>query len=88
MASGGEYLMDVFEMVVAYVESICPRHPFLDGNKRTATVCALTFLSLNGYEIYETYDEELADKVLALVTHSIDKKELAEYFRTQSRVAE
>lgn len=78
---GGEYLMDVFEMAASYVESICTRHPFPDGNKRTAIACAFTFLYLNGYVVDETYDEELADKILALVTHSIDKKELAEYFR-------
>jgi len=81
----GQYLKDLYEMAATYVESICTHHPFLDGNKRTATVCALVFLYLNGYEIEEKYDEELADKVLALVTHKIEKKNLADYFKNRSK---
>ena len=85
---GNAFLMDLYEMAATYIESICTHHPFLDGNKRTGTICALTFLYLNGYEIHEDYDEELADKVLALVTHEMDKSELAEYFRKKSRRVE
>ena len=80
----GKFLMNLCEMAATYVESICTHHPFLDGNKRTGTVCALTFLYLNGYEVHEKYDEELADKVLALVTHEIDKSNLSNYFRDRS----
>ncbi|NBC67033.1 MAG: type II toxin-antitoxin system death-on-curing family toxin [Bacteroidetes bacterium] len=39
------------------------RHRFVDGNKRTALASALTFLYLNGYEVEESYDLELADLV-------------------------
>ena len=77
----GQYLMDTFGMAATYVQSICSNHPFLDGNKRTAAACALVFLYLNGYELNENYDEELADKVLALVTRKISKDDLAEYFK-------
>ena len=79
---------DIFEMAAAYVESVCVRHPFVDGNKRTGAVCALTFLLLNGYEIDEIYDEELADKVLDLVTHQIDRQGLADFFRTRAEPAD
>lgn len=83
---GGAYLLaDLFEMAAVYIESICTRHPFFDGNKRTGTACALVFLLLNGYEMEEEYDEELADKVLDLVTHRIDRGSLAEYFRNRSQ---
>ncbi len=82
------WLMDLFEMAAAYVESVCTHHPFVDGNKRTGTACALTFLLLNGYEIDEQYDEEMADRVLDLVTHKIDKQGLADYFRERSRPTE
>ena len=80
--------MDLFEMAAAYVESVCTHHPFVDGNKRTGTVCALTFLLLNGHEVDEQYDEELADKVLDLVTHKTDRQALADYFRDRSRQTE
>ncbi|MCO8145881.1 type II toxin-antitoxin system death-on-curing family toxin [Rhodovulum tesquicola] len=37
------------EMAAAYAFGICRAHAFVDGNKRTAFVTALTFLRLNGY---------------------------------------
>jgi death-on-curing protein len=88
-ALGHSFLMqDLFEMAASYVESICARHPFIDGNKRTGTVCALTFLLLNGYEIDEADDEELADRVLDLVTHRIGRQGLASYLRSRARKAD
>lgn len=59
------------------------RHPFVDGNKRTALASALTFLYLNGYTVEESYNEELADLVLNFVTKKISKEEIAEYFRAK-----
>ena len=37
------------ETAAAYAFGICKAHAFVDGNKRTAFVTALTFLRLNGY---------------------------------------
>ena len=37
------------EIAAAYAFGICKAHAFVDGNKRTAFVAALTFLRLNGY---------------------------------------
>jgi len=86
---GDAFLMeDIFEMAAAYVESVCARHPFVDGYKRTGTVCALTSLLLNGIEIDEAYDVELADIVLDLVTHQIDRQGLADFFLTRARPAD
>ncbi len=45
---GGEYLQDLFGMAASYITCITMRHPFVDGNKRTALASALTFLYLNG----------------------------------------
>jgi len=48
----GEYLhADLYEMAAAYAFHICRNHPFVDGNKRTALVCALVFLELNGVSL-------------------------------------
>jgi death-on-curing protein len=82
---GGGYLMDIFEMAATYVNSIAGNHPFLDGNKRTAAAAALTFLYINGYEIDEAYDDELADKIIDLLAKKISKVDLAHYFKTHSR---
>lgn len=37
------------ELAAAYTFGIAKAHAFVDGNKRTALVTALTFLRLNGY---------------------------------------
>ena len=72
--------MSLFEMAAVYVESIAIRHPFVDGNKRVAATCALTFLYLNGYALNESYDEEFADQILALLGHEISKSEPGSLF--------
>ncbi len=41
----------IFELAAAYAFGIARNHPFLDGNKRTALVCAFAFLDLNGFEV-------------------------------------
>lgn len=81
---GGEYLHDLFGMAASYVTCLTMRHPFVDGNKRTALASALTFLYLNGYTVEESYDEELADLVLNFVTKKISKEGIAEHFRSKS----
>ncbi len=42
---------NLYDMAAAYIYHICQNHPFVDGNKRTAFVCGLVFLDLNGIEI-------------------------------------
>lgn len=71
-------------MAAAYIVELTMRHPFIDGNKRTGAASALTFLYLNGYEISESYDEELADIILDLITHKIDHSQLVSYLKKQS----
>jgi len=78
---GGKLLMDIFEIAATYIHSIASNHPFLDGNKRVATASGLTFLYLNGYTLEEDYDEELADKVLQLVTSEIKKEDFVGYLK-------
>ena len=39
----------IAEIAAAYAFGISKAHAFMDGNKRTAFVTALTFLRLNGY---------------------------------------
>jgi death-on-curing protein len=77
--------MDIFEMAATYINSIALNHPFLDGNKRTALATSLTFLFINGFEIEERYDCELADKTLDLVTRKITKSDLAQHLKSRSK---
>ena len=79
---GGEYLHDLFGMAASYIACLTMRHPFVDGNKRTALASALTFLYLNGYSIEEFHDEELAELVLNFVTKKISKEDISEHFKS------
>ncbi len=81
----GEYLYDLFGMAASYLICLTMRHPFVDGNKRTALASALTFLYLNGYSIDESYDEELADLVLSFISKKISEEQVANHFRSKSR---
>lgn len=81
---GGKYLYDLFGMAAAYITCLTMRHPFVDGNKRTALASALTFLFLNGYTLDETYDEELADLVINFITKKIDQETLRESLKSFS----
>jgi death-on-curing protein len=77
----GEYLNDLFEMAASYIICLTIRHPFVDGNKRTALASALTFLYLNGYEVEESYDLELADLVLEFLSKDISKEDVANHLK-------
>ena len=80
----GEHLNDLFEMAASYIICLTIRHPFVDGNERTALASALTFLYLNGYEIEESYDLELADLVLGFISKDISKEDIAKHLKVNA----
>ena len=65
-----------FEMAASYMFHIVQNHPFVDGNKRTGAVAALTFLDLNGIEI-DVAEGELFDLTLSVATGTAGKEEMA-----------
>ncbi|MGL1904408.1 MAG: type II toxin-antitoxin system death-on-curing family toxin [Fibrobacterales bacterium] len=79
-----QFLMNMFEMAATYIVSFCIRHPFTDGNKRVAVASALVFLGVNGYQIDEDEDEQLADLVLNFLKKKIDKEHIVEYLDSHS----
>jgi death-on-curing protein len=72
---------DLYVMAAAYLYHIVMNHPFVDGNKRTGTVCAIIFLALNGIQAAPDNDT-LADFVLAVAQGQKDKRQIAAFFRT------
>ena len=68
-------------MAAAYLFHIARNHPFLDGNKRTATVAAIVFLRLHGFYL-ETSNEELTQTVLDVVSGTVQKDELASFIES------
>ena len=78
---GGEFLHHtIFEMAAAYQFHICKNHPFIDGNKRTALACALTFLRMNGVR-FAFEENVLYDLVIGVAEGRVTKAEVAVFFQ-------
>ena len=85
---GGEYLHeDLFAMASAYLFHIVKNHAFLDGNKRTGLISALTFLGLNGHFI-SSPSPLLYEATMRVAEGKLGKAELAELFRQLTRKPE
>ena len=83
MASfGGKFLHeDLFAMASAYLFHIVMNHVFVDGNKRTGLVAALTFLDINGHPIGDS-SPLLYNATMDVAEGRMDKDELADLFRS------
>lgn len=71
---------DSAALAAAYAFGIAKNHPFVDGNKRTAAVVALTFLLYNGVP-FSIGEAELVVIVLALAAGELAEDEVAAWFR-------
>ncbi|CCD36021.1 Death on curing protein, Doc toxin [Candidatus Paraburkholderia kirkii UZHbot1] len=75
-------LDDVFGIAAMYAVAIARGHVFNDGNKRTALVCALTFLSLEGYNLPPSPEIEynLVEVMVEVAEGRVEREDLADYF--------
>ncbi len=76
--------VDLAALAASYAFGIAKNHPFLDGNKRTALVVAVTFLNLNGYD-FDSPGEETYTQFLGLAEGTISEEDMAEWFRDKLR---
>lgn len=85
-AFGGEHAHAFpFEMAAAYAFHLAMNHPFVDGNKRMALLCAGSFLRMNGWNLLAE-GEEAADAVLDLVGGRTDKAAFARWLEAHARL--
>ena len=76
-----EYLHpSAFEMAAAYLFHLARNHPFVDGNKRTALMCALVFLGLHGERLRADPDD-LYSLVDGVAAGEVDKAEVSVFLR-------
>jgi death-on-curing protein len=66
----------LFEMAAAYLFHLCSNHPFVDGNKRTGLLAALTFLHINGVRLLHE-SEALHELTMGVAEGRIDKASIA-----------
>jgi death-on-curing protein len=73
---------DVCDLAAAYAWGIARKHPFIDGNKRTAFVVAATFLELNGRSLVAGEAEAVV--IFRRLAEGMPQEELAEWIRQNS----
>ena len=82
---GGEWLHPTLhEMAAAYLFHLARNHPFLDGNKRGALICAVAFLGLNDLEL-DADPEDLFEAVAAVAEGRMDKAQVAVFLKANTR---
>ena len=81
---GHDYFPTPFDKAAALVESIIRRHPFIDGNKRTAMYAAAYLLETFGYEL-EVEQQDLEDLAVGVAEGGMDTTDIAHWFECHSR---
>jgi len=69
---------NIATLAAAYGFGIAKNHPFVDGNKRTATVVCETFIDLNGHSLTAD-DPSLCVTFLKLAEGNLSEEELASW---------
>ena len=74
----------VQELAASLAYGLAKNHPFIDGNKRTAFLCAYTFLGLNGFEL-DADEAEAAAIVIDLAAGAVTEEDFARWLEVMSR---
>ncbi len=78
------YTNDIHEAAAQFCVSLAKNHPFLDGNKRMAADCMLTFLVLNGIE--PTMDSaQVFEWTMQVAMSELDRPALAALLRQHTK---
>ncbi len=79
---GEDLHLTVFDKAAAYLFHIICNHPFVDGNKRTGTVAAITFLRQNRVPIKLSKKQSLDMEELVVNTEKgmATKEQIARFF--------
>ena len=77
---------DLAALAAGYAVGIARAHPFLDGNKRTAFVSAVTFLEQNQRR-FEAPEREVVAQMVALADRKLTEKQFAAWLRVNCKPA-
>jgi death on curing protein len=78
---GRDLYPTIYDKTAAYLFHLIKNHPFVDGNKRTASMVALVFFSSNYKGGFSFYEQDYQDLILGVAKGTITKKEIARFFR-------
>jgi len=82
---GRDHFPTPFDKAAALAESIIRRHPFIEGNKRTATFAAAYLLETSGHEL-EVEQQDLEDLAVGVAEGAMDTTDIAHWFEHHSRL--
>jgi death on curing protein len=75
---------DPFRLAAAYCYGVVKNHPFIDGNKRTGTLCAVVFLGINGFDLQ--FDEpQIVSMILGIAASEVSEFQLAQWLRESAK---
>ena len=83
---GQDHFPTPLDKAAALAGSLIRRHPFVDGNKRTATYAAAYLLEKLGYEL-EAGQKELEDFAVSVAVGDLETKHIALWFEEHARKA-
>lgn len=81
---GNDLYATIFDKAAAIFHSTIFDHPFVDGNKRTAIMSAISLLVRNGHT-FKVTDDELAAFPLAVEKTRPEISEIASWFKKHSK---
>lgn len=83
---GRDHFPTPFDKAAALAESLIRRHPFVDGNKRTAMYAAAYLLETLGYGL-NAEEQDLEDFAVSIAVGDLDTSSIALWFGEHSRKA-
>jgi death on curing protein len=84
LVSYGNPEPDLADLAAAYAVGITRNHAFVDGNKRTGLVVALSFIQKNG-SMVQPNQRDAVTTMLAIAEGKLSEAELARWFRSYMR---
>lgn len=81
---GRDHFPTPLDKATAIAESIIRRHPFVDGNKRTAMYAAAYLLETFGYQL-EVEQGELEDFAVSVAESTVEFEGIAAWFEKHVR---
>jgi death on curing protein len=79
--NGRDLHRTIYDKTAAYLFHLIKNHPFIDGNKRTASMTALVFYATNFKGGFGIFDDEYQDLILSVAQGNAKKKEIAKFFQ-------
>ncbi len=79
---------DILTLAIILLVAIARNHAFIQGNKRTAFICAELFLEINGYTLSIRDDEILGDALTRMIEGEISEEDFRSAVENSVRSAE